>query len=254
MSTNRKTLINRLCSVVTLVGAMVELSLGGSALRAAQLDSSLFNHQYNGDVVLANNFLPHYTPDNPFDLQAPTTDGNILTYQSSIAQANGDWNSDQWNTDISHAAGWTIEFRLQLEGTGPINGFNNFADDGTSYAFFSVGPASFQLFSNPNPIDTNSNVDAFHTFRIAEAPNSTTLSVWRDGVSLGTFTAPTLAVTAMWFGDGTTSGGGPTVHLDYFRWDSTGAYAPVPVPEPSAGVLLTLGAIGLAAMARRRRT
>jgi len=89
------------------------------------------------------------------------------------------------------------------------------------------------------------NTSAFHDFRFAQAANSGTVYVWRDNVYYGTDAGISSAALAMWFGDGSGAGGGPSIQLDYFRWDSTGAYAPVGQVANIAGDLNHDGLVNL---------
>jgi MYXO-CTERM domain-containing protein len=117
--------------------------------------------------------------------------------------------------------------------------------------------SSQMTWGESGSINTQSNTDAFHVFRLAQEPNSGTYSVWRDGVLInGALTTARgdlagLGLRKIAFGDEGGAWSGST-QVDYFRFDTTGAYAPVPVPEPATW---GLGAMGLGAllMARKRR-
>ncbi|MES1213374.1 MAG: dockerin type I domain-containing protein [Singulisphaera sp.] len=238
-----------IASVVTtaLVCATCATSVHAQLPALTIKDSSAFNHQYNGDVLLAGDNLPNYFPDEPFDLQPPTTDGDILTYQSSGPSAGADWNSSQWNTDVSYTSGWTIDVRMKVgtESPGATRSFNIFAGDGGSYGFFSINQNTFGDFVSQTAYAVEDNSTAFHNFRFAKEAASETIDVWRDNVFYGTMNGVSSGAVAMWFGDGTGAGGGPTIQIDHFRWDSSGAYAPTGQVLNIAGDLNHDGAVNL---------
>jgi hypothetical protein len=92
------------------------------------------------------------------------------------------------------------------------------------------------------------NTDAFHTFRVAQMPNSQTYSIWRDGVLLATATGAGYdgSDTGANVQIGGVSAGpyGETI-MDYYR-STSGVWAPT--PEPSSLILVVLALVGLLAM------
>src|SRR5690606_6633075 len=88
---------------------------------------------------------------------------------------------------------------------------------------------------SPLTIPTASNTDGFHVFRIAQTPSSSHTRIWRDGTLIfddlsrqgNDASSGGSSTQRMFWGDGSAAAGGPTVQLDYLRWDSTGAYEPV---------------------------
>lgn len=244
-------------------GLVLPMVNQGNVAAAAVLDSSLFNHKYEGDVVPVTDSngvtTPSYATGAP-DISGPSSDGNIMTYQNTVGTGGGYWesNSSIWaggTNPVSDANGSTIEFSIKV-GTdataGPWGAFQVFARDSGSGsngnpAHLAVGPSMTGYRTSGGSIavlDTNSNTDAFHTFRIAQDPDSGNLWVWRDGILLlagGTDLWASTGAAYMFFGDGGGYVGGPTMELDYFRWDSTGAYAPI--PEPASLALIGLGTL-----------
>jgi hypothetical protein len=216
--------------------AAVLLLFNAMFVHAATLSSTSFDHQYNGDVFP----VPNYTEGGSFATPA-TSDGNALTYQSDAISQTHFFVSNDWAPVASK--GFTFEMRLKIDTDGgPQSNYGAIAIDignsGTNDEIvLSVGSSSVSVF-NGAPIDTNTNTDGFHTFRIAQPANSTEFLIWRDGVqiadlSTGIFSDP----PTLYWGDGSgVNYGGPTIHVDYARWDDTGAYAP-PVPEPSSAIL-----------------
>jgi hypothetical protein len=97
------------------------------------------------------------------------------------------------------------------------------------------------------PIDLT---DDFHIVRAAVTPDNLT-TMWMDGVRVidelvsSSFNAAEFSRIGRWGGQ---SRGGKTT-IDYIRFDTTGAYAPVPEPGTLVGALA--GLIGLASVVRR---
>ena len=225
------------------MSALAVIGLASSAA-AAPLDSSLFNHQYNGDV----HPVPGFTENAGSPPWAtPTTDGNILTYQGTILEG-GYWQSDQWlggPNPVANATGWTIEFRIRIRNDAdddPTGGaFNTFAKDGNGTSAtgrrvqITVGKNWTKASSfSATLYSTLENTNDFHVFRVAQPANSRSITLWRDGVQLYSGDSrpsndSSSLLAQMYFGDGSSGTGGPTVELDYFRWDSTGFYDPVVV-------------------------
>ena len=101
--------------------------------------------------------------------------------------------------------------------------------------------------------DGHDNTDGFHTFRVAQLPNSGDVgdelySVWRDNVEVATGIPGGVVVSNMIeFGD-FGSGQAGIVEIDYFRF-TEGAYEPIPEP----GALVLLAGVLLSLLAWRRR-
>jgi len=208
---------------------------------AAELPSTSFNHQYNGDTYP----LPGYTeavPDTNTWITAPSTDGDIFTYQTDILAGGGYWQSDEWAgalNPITDATGWTMEFRIHIlndaEDDPTFGAFQVFAKDGGSATtsrrvILQIGRSFVRLASRGVVIDTTENTNDYHVFRISQPPSSSSITVWRDGVQLYnglSRTSNNSEGSQLYWGDGSSGVGGPTVKLDYFRFDSTGPYEPV---------------------------
>src|SRR5688572_4633937 len=94
--------------IYRVLAVMVALA---STASAAPLDSSFFNHQYNGDIYP----VPGYTENPGLPPWAPATNGNgLLIYQQTILES-GHWQNDEWlggPNPVANATGWTIEFRV----------------------------------------------------------------------------------------------------------------------------------------------
>jgi len=230
--------------ILTAIGLFVAATVPASATHILPLrDSSTFNNLYEGDVVP----LPDYTEFGPFVTGSePSTDGDIMTYR--VPTGGGYWDSDVWDGATAGVNGWTIEFRIKI-GTDAIEGSRGavalYTGSGTHGDIMAVGGSSVKILAHSEiEVSTADNTDAFHTFRVAFFNDGGVYpyTIYRDGVELdhwangGNWGGDTL-----YFGSAGSPYGGPTVEVDYLRWDDTGAYAPIPEP----GVLALLGVGGL---------
>ncbi|MBI2825515.1 MAG: PEP-CTERM sorting domain-containing protein [Planctomycetia bacterium] len=216
------------------------------ALLADQLGSASFNHLYNGDTYPVPDYVENVSADPEY---APSTDGSNLVYKNSIAESGAWWQNDSWTLGpdpVDNTVGWTIEFRIKI-GTDaaddPTFGtFQVFAKDVNGNnsqgrrAVVGVGSGFTTVRGGGTHVDLSSNTDGFHTFRYAQPASSNTITLWRDDVLLWSGTSSTSndssgLVAQMWWGDGSSGLGGPTVTLDYFRWDSTGYHEPAGYKE-----------------------
>jgi hypothetical protein len=235
-----------------------ELMVGAAV--AAPLDSANFTYKYEGDQY---NPITGYNENNNVWGTTPSlqtsvpgsTDGNVLSFAGDINSGGGFFSSTQWpGHPINNATGWTVEFRIRI-GTDASDGqegaFGLTTNDASTDAgqAFVVGQSNFGFYQNAvspesGDFDTNDNTDGFHVFRLAQNSNSGTTDAWRDGVSVGSLSgfAYNFATPEMYWADGSGNIGGPTVQVDYVRFEP-GYFEPV--PEPSAAVLLAIGAVTL---------
>jgi hypothetical protein len=232
--------------LAAIAAAMCGLLFQGDRAWAQYLDSSLFNHQYNGDTAPDANGYTHNAGAEATWM--PVSDGDIMSYQGEI-DLGGYWQSDDWpsgTSTVNNTNGWTIEFRAKI-GTDAqedtqFGVFNVFAKDvnGNNSQGRRASVAIYQektrVSSKSLDVDFNDNTDAFHVFRFGQAAGSSQMYMWRDGVQIlansvsqGGNDGSSLTAQ-LWFGDGTSGNGStdlnPTVFLDYMRWDDTGLTAP----------------------------
>ena len=231
--------------LAAIAAAMCGLMFQGGRASAQLLDSSLFNHQYNGDTGPAAIGYTH----NPGAEATwnPVSDGNVMSYQGAIAQG-GYWQNDEWVAGPdpdTNGTGWTIEFRAKI-GTdatedstfGVFNVFSKDVNGNNSQgrrASVTIYQNKTRVSSRALDVDANDNTDGFHVFRFGQSASSSNMLMWRDGVQIFSGLSQSgndsSSLTAqMWFGDGTSGNGSPdpnpTVFLDYMRWDNTGLRAP----------------------------
>jgi hypothetical protein len=235
---------------------------------AVPLDSSSFLHRYDGDTYGNPNLTGTNTaytefPGEDLGVWAPSSNGDILTYRNSIASGGGYFDNNEWDSTVNNAVGWTIEFRVKIgtdfDDDPTFGAFGLFAkENGSSSSTRRVQLWVGQDFTtlgslNTTPINSGNNTDDFHVFRIAQPANSSNVTVWRDGVEIYTGISRGSNNTGldMYFADGSSGIGGPTIQVDYFRWDSTGPYEPV--PEPNSFVLIGVAAASAFGWARLRR-
>ena len=189
-------------------------------------DSSDFNHKYEGDVVP----LPDYAHVGAFPT-APGTDGDIMTYR--VAHSGGYFDATNWFGSLNAGNGWTIEFRIRIDADfaeGSRGSVALYTGNGTAGDILAIGTNHVMKWADGEVVvDTGDNTDAFHTFRVAFDSQGSVwpYTIYRDGQLIDS--SPNgggWANDTLYFGSGGSFYGGPTVHMDYLRWDDTGAYAP----------------------------
>jgi len=221
------------------------------------LDSSAFAGKYEGNVLpqdaglgfsLVDPNSIYGTASDPASLGSSggvdflrlDTDTNIPATQFGDAYF---WLKDDggtWDPHDSALGGYTIELRAIVRATN--SGQYGFAvreiDQNTDglIQFFRdkiIGPNDTAA---SGAVSTAANDDDWHTFRIASyAPGNTNPSqifrIWRDGVEIAQVAQNTNFLTeSLWFGDLVSGTAEVNIDIDYLRWDTTGAYAPMANP------------------------
>ena len=181
-----------------------------------------------------------------------TMDGSGSASKKIGYTNDGDYQTWRLDPNISPTNGWTFETRVKVT-SSIANGFmfQCCADDGgTGWLAISSGGQHWGV-DHVALGDQLNNADAFHVFRVAQAPGTAVFSVWRDGVLLSDALSSGYgtSLNRILFCDGGDMWGG-VMEVDYLRFTG-GAYAPI--PEPGTLVLLATGLIGLLCYAWRKR-
>lgn len=152
-----------------------------------------------------------------------------------------------WSDDVARNTGYTVEFRMRVD---------EITDTQRGPALFRVadGVQLVELEWRANQVVWNATTGTaasviidptvYHTYRIAYDPsandNAGAYAAWIDGELISEALAGNnTTVNYVLFGDTSNSRYGGTTTWDYVRWDTTGAYAPI--PEPASLAMLVLG-------------
>ncbi len=154
-----------------------------------------------------------------------------MTYR--VPTGGGYWDSTAWDGAANAGSGWTLEFRIKIDtdfAEGSHGAVALYTSNGSAGDIIAIGKNHVKKWVGSEVVvDTNDNTDNFHTFRVAfdSQGSAWPYTIYRDGEFIdrspsgGNWGGDTL-----FFGSAGSAYGGPTVHLDYLRWDDTGAYAP----------------------------
>lgn len=161
----------------------------------------------------------------------------------------------QHDGDYSRTSDTLYEARLRTTAAGGIGVLLNFYEPNASVQL-RVRQSGWTLFNGQaGQAGTGTFADptAFHTFTILTDGTTETFTLAIDGVQV---VGPTLLApgfgspAAVYFGDGTGTGGDERAEFEFVRYDS--AFVPTAVPAPGGLALLAAGGPVLA-WARRRR-
>jgi hypothetical protein len=196
---------------------------------------------YTGSVSVADDLLSYSTMPNA---------GGGSWFESSV-NAPG----SAWLAQVGASTSYTIEFSAKVTASvGDVPGLHVFFDNGVNCTWLNVDTTKVAVGDGYHEstvlVSGINNSTDLHVYRVAYDASDVSLQIWRDGVPIGADIAPAKSTVykVLGFGDATSSGSGAG-SIDYFRWDPTGAYAPV--PEPGTLTLLGLGALGLLVLRRR---
>ena len=236
----------------------VLLTAPASAAITVIRDSSDFQgtlDQIEGDVDPASlsSFQNH--PSYPAPNLSLNGDGTMTVTVPDDTYPN--WNLPAGNF-LDSATGWTWETRFRIDAANdPDRGVweiflrDNDSDfAATRIHFLASGIDPDSDGNGVNALVAADLTDGFHVVRGAVEGGTNLTTVWLDGVKVidaqpsNTFVASEGGWVGRW---GAQTRGGATT-IDYLRFDTTGAFAPV--PEPSTAVLM---AVALAFGFRRHR-
>lgn len=258
--------MNKLTPTTSLL-LLAGLTATASAAITSTRDSSTFVSsvdQIEGDSV------PSSLADWVVAGTAPTASASGGVLNMTIPDASGDHAYRANGNYISSSTGWTWETRFKINSaneTGPTGNavweiFMRDNDGGslsaTRVQFYAAGVGldkaqagnEGQAKSPGYLVDLT---DGFHTIRGAVEAGTNATSVWVDGTLVydGVVSNDFDAGELFLFGKWSSNNKGGEVDIDYLRFDTTGAFAPEAVPEPTAAALLGLGGISL--ILRRHR-
>ena len=208
------------------------------------LDSLDFAHAYEANSDLpsiedsgAGNtnwvFFDHSAVNSGFAVDTST---GTLSYSTMSTLLGGDWfyssgSGSTWATEVGASTSYTIEFNAKVTGgAGDAPGFHLVTADADNNKIWMLVAPDHVATSNgstDNSLGGYDNATAFHTYRMAFDSTVDEFTIWRDNVRIGeNISATTTGAAYLGFGDLTSVGSG-AAEIDYFRWDATGAYAPV---------------------------
>jgi hypothetical protein len=170
-------------------------------------------------------------------------------YVSLIGAANNGWlqhDNDEsvWEKGVADGGSWTAEISIRLAADDG-NGIVIWGANGAERHILQINTGNTQAFAGA-VLDENDNTDGFHTFRLAFEAQDGLYYMWRDGVLLtpdGLAKQAGTGASRFIVGDCCSSYLMTTVDLAYIRYDTTGAFSPVP-GEPAPAVIVWTGANG----------
>ncbi|MEA1950201.1 MAG: PEP-CTERM sorting domain-containing protein, partial [Planctomycetota bacterium] len=216
----------------------------------AEKGSDEFGYQYEADTDLPNvedsgtsktNWLQFDYPG--FDANFQVADGK-LSYSTTgyypDPGSGGEWfysdstvDDSAWDAEVYAGNSFTAEFSAKVTGgEGLVPGLHTIFENGIEGVWLTVDTDHVAIGDGHDEdliiLDGVDNFSDFHTYRLAFDAVSRKFQVWRDGDHIGVdLDAPfETLLRRLAFGDATSQGFGDA-EIDYFRWDSTGAYAPV---------------------------
>lgn len=250
----------RLLNLLLIIPATLA---SAATVTASPLDSSAFAYKYEADDF-PTNATPAWGVENSrlasnslgggvYSQSTNTTDGRT----GSLSFVMEDGAGSDW--DVQAGVGYTVEMKIRVVSAGgTVNRDGVWFDvaDGTNSAGIRILDASIQETSidNQNSFTTAAaNQNNWQVYRLVVSDDHATFDVYLNNVliqnDLNTYA---LAADRIRWGDPTSTAGTTdnTFDIDYIRWDTTGAYEPI--PEPASLGLLAIGAATLVTRRRRR--
>lgn len=238
-----------------MTGALLLASLSPSnAAPIPQKDSEDFNYLYTS-TQLPNQSTPAWLLYQGGSGNTQEIVDGVLHIESPGAPSYSYYalGNANWRSVMDTTVGFTVEIKMRVgEGTqgGITLALNEGSVLGAGYGVLRLDgdgthwdESSSSTFTT---VDTDSNTDDYHVFRLVKLASTETeagrFSLYRDGVLIfedrsGSYSSSTPA-DRFFFGN--TGSWVSSVDVEYVRWDTTGAYAPV--PEPGAVALLAISA------------
>jgi lysophospholipase L1-like esterase len=208
-----------------------------------QVPDSLEKYPLSGTSDFASNRLDAGGYNTP--VGAASVSGGILTLDTGSTTMGGSSSGGRWysaydagevwrESGLSYTAGYTIEIRAKVIageelGDKSIN-LMTAPDSTSSRAVLTLSESQTQFAGLT--VDTTSNTDQFHTYRVVQTPGFDAFYVFREdssGDMAEAFSGVAGSGSGPYFniGDGSSSFGGK-VEIDYIAF-TPGAYAPVGV-------------------------
>ena len=155
-------------------------------------------------------------------------------FVSMISAANNGWlqhDNDEsvWERGVVDGGSWTAEISVRLAADNG-NGLVIWGANGAERNILQVNTGNTQTLTGA-VLDESDNTDGFHTFRLAFEAQDGLYYVWRDDVLLtpdGLVKQAATGASRFIIGDCCSGIVMTTVDLAYIRYDTTGAFSPMP--------------------------
>ncbi len=248
-----------------LLAFLLVLPLPALADITATRDSTAFTStldQIEGDVDPVSLATFNAAPTYGAPATTVNVDGTLTVVTPGATSGNGRfaaWQMDPTGDYLDRATGFTWETRFRIDSANDANRgvweIYMRAQDGSAISttrihFLATGIDRDSAGFGVNAEYAVDLTDGFHVVRGAVEGGTNLTTVWVDGVKAldalvsHTYVGSDTGVIGRWGGNAR----GGTTTVDYLRFDTTGAYAPIPEPSAAALVLLA-SALGF----RRRR-
>ena len=219
---------------------------------SVEKDSADFVHLYEANAMpdvedtgsswaYINNTSPH---------RDFTAANGLLSFSSMGAAGGMLINPSAFAAQVTTGTSFTLEYAAQVTGassdTSTLGGLMLFLNNGAVKCDVTISTNS--IAANGALVASSLDNTTMHSYRIAFDSTVNKYALWRDGSLISDTIATSSAGARLYLGDGSGAQAG-AADIDYFRWDMTGAYAPV--PEPTTLGLLATG--GLMCLRRRRK-